>query len=601
MTDTAATAALERVAWHALDIQDIMLRLDITEEGLTEAQRAQRLAYYGRNELTRGKDQSWWAALLKSFTEPLQLLLVAVAVLSAVFGEPADAIAIGAVILVVVVLETVTERRAARAIDALKAMTAPTTRLVGSGGVREVPAAELVPGDVIAVEAGDVVPADTRVLTARGLWVDESSLTGEVAPVGKDDQPVPAPTTLAERTSVLHAGSPVVAGEGRAVVVATGAASELGALGRLVEQTTEPPTPLQRGLSQLARAVLVFAVAASVLVPIVGVLAGQPWRTMLLAGLTLAFATVPEKLPILITVLLAVDGRQLARRGALLRRLRAGETLGAVTTVVTDKTGTLTENHLRLIEVVEDRHDVLTVALHTQAPDVASREPMETELATAVRQAGIDHSGHPVATFAFDPTRKLVSRSWDDHGARWLAVSGAPEAVLARCILTDDERTPIEAQVTQLTRRGLRVIAFARRDLDSTNPTSREEVERELHYEGLAAFSDPLREGVTDAVDTLSQAGVATIVVTGDHPSTAQAIAAQAGLPARVLPGGEIDSLPDAELAELLGHGTVIARATPATKHRVVQLLQRRGEIVAVTGDGATTPPRWPPPTSASP
>ncbi len=592
MTDTAVPLAAPQVAWHTLDTPTTMQQLETTEVGLPETQRAQRLARYGRNEVTSGKRARWWAQVLESFTEPLQLLLIAVAVLSAIFGELSDAITIGAVIVMVAGLETVTERRAARAIDALKSMTAATARLVCSRGVLELPAVELVPGDVITVESGDVVPADARVLRARGLRVDESSLTGEALPVGKDDQPVAVGTALAERTSMLHAGSAVVAGEGRAVVVATGAASELGQLGRLVDTTTEPPTPLQRGLSQLARAVLVVAIAASVLVPLVGVLAGQPWRAMLVAGLTLAFATVPEELPILITVLLAVGGRQLARRGALLRRLRAGETLGAVTTVVTDKTGTLTENQLRLVQIVGDRHDVLTVALHTQPPDLLSREPMETELAAAAKRAGIGHTGQPVTAFAFDPSRKLVSRSWDhNNGARWLAVAGAPEAVLARCVLSSNERARIQAQVTHHARSGLRVIGFARRPLDHADPTTPQDAEQQLQYIGLAAFTDPLREGVAHAVNTLFHAGVATIVVTGDHAHTAQAVATQAGLPAMVRTGDEIDTLPDADLAAVLRHGTVIARATPATKHRIVQQLQRRGEIVAVTGDGANDAP----------
>lgn len=399
----------------------------------------------------------WGKELAEAFTEPLQLLLIAVAVLSAVFGEIGDAIAIAAVIAVVAVVETLTELRAARAIDALKTLTAPTARVLTPRGILPVPAAELVPGDVLVLDTGDVVGADARVLSARGLRTDESTLTGESVPVGKDPRAVDPDTELAERSGVLHAGAAVVAGEGRAVVVATGTDSELGRLGALVADAVEPPTGLQVALGQLARAVLILAVAASGAVTVLGIAVGRDWREMLLSGLTVAFATVPEELPILVVVLLAVGGRQLARRGALLRRLRAGETLGAVTTVLTDKTGTLTENQLRLHEIIGDRDLVLEVALACQDPHGPGREPMEAELAAAAHRAGLAQRGEQVAAYPFDPTRKLVSRAWRAGPRTWLAMSGAPEAVLQRCRLDPAARQDLTEQIAGLAGRGLRV------------------------------------------------------------------------------------------------------------------------------------------------
>jgi len=587
----APPAGEGEACWHALDAAAVLARLGSGPSGLADTEHARRLAVYGPNlPEGRRKREPWWEELGESFTEPLQLLLIAVAVLSAVFGELRDAIAIAAIIAAVAVTETVTEVRAGRAIEALRAMTAPTARLQREGYISEVPAASLVPGDVVAVGAGDVVPADARVLAARGLRVDESTLTGEAAPVGKSEQPVPAATGLAGRSSLLHAGTAVLAGEGTAVVVATGQATGLGKLGRLAAGTREPPTPLQKAMSQLARAVLVAAIAASVLVPAVGLAAGQPWRDMLLAGLTVAFATVPEELPILITLLLALGGRQLARQGALLRRLRAGETLGAVTTLVTDKTGTLTENRLCLATITGDRRAVLATAVASQPQRAARREPMETELARAA--AGIAPTGPEVAAFPFDPVRKLVSRARKaSDGAIILAVSGAPEAVLARCTLGPADRAGVTVTLAQLTGDGQRVIGFARRHLSGV-PADRDTAETGLDYVGLAAFTDPLRYGVPAAVATLTTAGVSTVVVTGDHPATAAAVAAQAGLPAsQAIEGGDAETMPDTELQSRLRHGAVIARATPSLKHRIVQLLQRRGEIVAVTGDGANDAP----------
>jgi Ca2+-transporting ATPase len=596
-SNTTASAPTAARSWHALDVAATLAQLETTEIGLTDEARAARLARHGPNSVAGQRRERWWRELAESFTEPLQLLLIVVAVLSAVFGELSDALAIAVVIVAVAVVETVTELRAARSIAALHALTAPTARLVRDAQVTgtevaEVAAAELVPGDVIAVEAGDLVPADARLLTAHGLRVDESSLTGEAAAVGKGPTPVPEATELAERVNMLYAGTAVVGGDARAVVVATGAASQLGQLGALVTDTTEPPTPLQRALSQLARAVLVLALVASALVVAVGVAAGQPWREMLLAGLTVAFATVPEELPILVVVLLAVGGRQLARRGALLRRLQAGETLGGITTVITDKTGTLTENQLRLTEITGNRDHVLDAAVHCQPADAPSREPMDRALATAARRAGITQRGEPLAWFPFDPARKLVSQAWQVGPQIRLVVSGAPEAVLHRCLLSPGERAHVEAQLAEFTGRGLRVIGFATRLLPGP-PGDRDDAETGLTFLGLAAFADPLRAGVPEAVAALSAAGVSTIVVTGDHPATAAAVAMQAGLPSGTLltARSELDAHSDAELAGLLRHGTVVARATPQIKHRLVQLLQRRGDIVAATGDGANDAP----------
>jgi Ca2+-transporting ATPase len=581
-------------AWHALAPAAVLGRLRAGPEGLPDGERARRLAEYGPNAAAgRGRD-SVWEELWESATEPLQLLLVAVGVLSAVFGQLSDAAAIFVVIVLVVVTETVTELRASRAIDALRSLSAPAARISRAGQVVEVPAAGVVPGDLLVIEAGDVAAADARVVAAEGLRVDESSLTGESEPAAKGAQAVPVGTPLAERTSMVFAGSPVVAGAGRAVVVATGEAAELGRLGRLASTEKEPPTPLQRSLAELAGAVLVLAVAASVLVPLAGVLAGRPLREMLLDGLTLAFATVPEELPILVTVLLAVGGWQLARRGALLRRLRAGEALGAVTVVVTDKTGTLTENRLRLSDIRGDRDLVLATALACQPPGShgQSREPLEAGLAAAARQAGLAQPGEQVAAFPFDPARKLASRIWRTHDGLQLAACGAPEAVLAVCDISAARRAGVEAELAGLTGRGLRVIALARRGLTAV-PAAREAAETGLALAGLAAFDDPVRDGVPGAVAALTAAGVATLVVTGDHPATAAAVARQAGLGGgpTLLGGAALESRTDVQLAALLTDRTVVARATPADKLRIVQLLQARGEVVAVTGDGVNDAP----------
>ena len=587
-------------AWHAMATVEVLSAVGGAADepggaGLGEAEAARRLAVGGGNTVGEQRRERFWEELAESLREPLQLLLIVVAVLSAVFGEIRDAVAIGVIIVAVAVTETVTEQRAGRAIAALRRLSAPTARVRRDGRTRQILAAEVVTGDVFLIEAGDVVPSDARVLDGFGLRVDESALTGEAYPAGKGKDPAAAEAALAERTSMLYAGTVVSGGEGSAVVVATGADTELGRLGRLVATESEPPTPLQRALSRLARTVLVAALAASIVVPLVGLLSGQDPRVMLLAGLTLAFATIPEELPILITVLLAVGGRQLARRGALLRRLRSGETLGVVTTVVTDKTGTLTQNRLRLAHISGDETEVLTVALAAQPPraEQTGREPIEVELAAAARRAGIHADDAPAdVVYPFEPERRMTSRLHATADGLELAVAGAPEPVLAACELDRTDRDAITATVDRWTLGGLRVIAFARRRLGRT-PQGRDDAEQALTYVGLAAFADPLRDGVPDAARELRAAGVATVVVSGDHPTTVEAIARSAELPpGHCLTGGEaLGATGDTELSAELADGTVIGRATPQDKLRIVRLLQARGEVVAVTGDGVNDAP----------
>jgi Ca2+-transporting ATPase len=588
---TAPTVKPPR-AWYTLDADQALAELGSSGAGLSAAEAAHRLGEHGPNEFALAKRESLVGELAEALFEPLQLLLIAVGVLSLIFGELRDAIGIFAIIAAVAAIETVTELRARRALDALKSLAAPQARVVREGQTVVVPAKELVSGDVVVVEAGDLAPADCRVIEASALATDESALTGEAEPAAKGSDVVEADADLAERSSLLHAGTPVVSGEGRAVVVATGAESELGKLGRMVAGEEEPATPLQQSMAELARVILVIAITVSVLVPLVGFLRGQPFTTMLLAGLTIAFATIPEELPILVGVLLAVGGRRLARRGALLRRLRAGETIGAVTVVVTDKTGTLTENQLRLVRLEGDRERLLALAAATLARERSGTvaDPLERSLAGAAGNLAV--AGEVVASFPFDPTRKRMSRIWRRDGDVYVSAKGAPEAIIERTSLSDDERRRALATAERLAEEGLRVIAFAeatRPDL----PPDADEAERELRLVGFAAFDDPLRAGVPEAVAALHGAGVATIVVTGDHPRTAAAIARRAGLGGGdVLVGGaQLATIADAELSPRLRDGAVVARATPADKLRIVRLLQGRGEIVAVTGDGANDAP----------
>jgi P-type Ca2+ transporter type 2C len=400
---------------------------------------------------------------------------------------------------------------------------------------------------------------------------------------------VPEDTVLAERSSMLFEGTSIVAGNGSAVVTAVGGDSELGRLGKLASEAKEPPTPLQRTMSELARATLVLAIAVSVLVPLLGVLEGRPFRQMLLSGLALAYATIPEELPILVTLLVGVGGIRLARRHVLLRRARAAEAVGGITVVLTDKTGTLTQNQLRLEEVAGDRQRLLAVALAAHGTE-DSRDPLDLALAAAGEKLPRP-AGKPAARFPFDPVRKRESAAWAEDGQVGVFVKGAPESVLDVCQLPPGEREHAAGRAAALAQAGLRVIAAGQRQAASV-PADAAEAERGLEFAGLAGFADPLRPGVPEALATLARAGVRTEIVTGDHPATAAAIARQAGLrEPDVLGGAALDHMPDAELRPHLNRELVVARATPADKLRLVRQLQAAGESVAVTGDGVNDAP----------
>ena len=572
---------------HAETLAALWERTDSRPGGLTsEEVEERRGTVVVRTE--RSQTMAVLGELVEAVVEPLQLLLVAVGVLSAIFGELRDAIAIFVVIALVSAVEAISEVRAKRALRALRNLSAPNALVRRAGTVATIPVEALVIGDVLLVEAGSVVAADARVVEADGLATDESRLTGEPVAAAKGPDPVAADVPLAERSSVLHAGSAVVSGAGEGLVVAVGPDTEIGRLGRLVAEAREPPTPLQRAMAELARAALIVAVTACLVVPLVGVLRGQPAREMLLDGLTLAFATIPEELPILVTVLVAIGGLRLAQQGVLLRRLRAAEAVGAITVLLADKTGTLTENRLRIERIYGDREHVLTVAAAAHGT-AAAQDPVDRAL---VEAAGERTSSERPARNPFDPVRRRESAVWCEADGAWVAVKGAPEAVLEACAMSEADRASVLERVGRLADDGLRVIAVAERRVAAI-PGGAADAETDLAFVGLAAFHDPLRPGVGDAVAELAHAGVRTIVVSGDHPETVAATAREAGVNApEVMHGGApLDALDDDELAERLRGEAVIARATPEDKLRLVRVLQDRGEAVAVTGDGVNDAP----------
>jgi P-type Ca2+ transporter type 2C len=575
----------------------------VATRGLTSREAAARLAAAGPNTVGRHDAEPLWRELLESLAEPLQLLLLAVGVIYAMLGEIRDAAIIFGVIVTVAGVETWTERRAGRAIAALSKLSAPRALAWRDGSLTELAPEELVVDDVILLSTGSRVPADARLLETDELLLDESIVTGESQPVEHD----------AGTQADLMSGTYVVRGRGIAQVTAVGASSTLGRIASLVAETESQRTPLQRHLGELARGLLVAALAVSAIVPVIGVLRGQPLREMILTGLTLAFATIPEELPILVVIVLGLGALRLARRGAIVRRLIAAETLGATTLICTDKTGTLTENRMSLTttvaasEILAGRGSAWEVDQVRRMARVASEPPagdaarFVDPMDLAVWLAAPADGPEAEVRFSFDSGRRLASGLVHEADGAVLGVKGAPEAVLARATswrrdgqlepINDEARGRVLEPATRFAAQGSRVLGVGSRPLRTMATPDRDGLERDLVFEGLLVFSDPLRPEVPAAVHELNGAGVAVSMVTGDQAPTATAIAEAAGLHGQTFLMADTQRLSDEELAAQAARGCVFARARPEDKLRIVRAAGEAGQVVAVTGDGVNDAP----------
>jgi Ca2+-transporting ATPase len=603
-------------AWHSMTPNEIESLFGTNSStGLDESTVKPRLAQFGPNRLAEAKQETIWQVFLEEIREPMILLLLGTGILYAVWGSIGDALTILGVILLLVGAEVFNEYRAKKAIAGLSQLSEPTATVRRDGQDVELPVEEIVPGDLILLQAGRRVPADARLLESYSLAADEASLTGESVPVEKDAHLLlPDKTALAERRNMLYAGTTITRGRSTAIVVATGMHTELGQVVGIARAVRQPPTPLQQAMRDLSRVLVWFALGFSVLVPLLGVLlAGQPLRLMLLTGLSLAFSIIPEELPIIITMVLALGAYRLARQHAIVKRLQAVETLGAVTTIATDKTGTLTENRMQvnrfsptqLERTLLELGTLCNSAIEGEKTDVG--DPLEVALLRAARAANVDVDALRRKyvlrdEFTFDTTRKRMSVVFERDGQAWVIVKGAPEAVLAQCThlrgegqaqpLMEADRTHALDVATQMAGEGQRVLAFAEKVVP-LKPMSQDEAEADLTFVGLVGLLDPPRPEVKAALATSRRAGIRTIMVTGDHPLTARTIAEQIGLDGnmRVLTGPELDTLSDDALREDVSQVSIYARTTPADKLRIVQALQKQGERVAVTGDGINDAP----------
>ena len=596
--------------------------------GLDEREATSRLQVVGRNVIEAGRPAGPLRQLAGQFTNGLVLVLLGAALVSGgLLGDVLDAAVIVAIVIVNAALGFLQERQAERALDRLRELAAPVATVIRGGTAARVPVADLVPGDLIALRAGDRVPADARVSEAHHLATNEALLTGEAFPVDKEARPAAADAPLAERRSMVHMGTTVASGRGRAVVTATGRATAMGRIAELLAGGT-PPTRLQIELTRVGRLIGGIAAAVVVGVFLIGWLEGYPAQTMFLTAVALAVAAVPEGLPAVITITLARGVQRLARQRAIVRRLQAVETLGAASVVCTDKTGTLTRNRIEVRDVLlaglraapgrlpatdpRVRRLAEIAALCNDAP-VGDRggEPLEAALLRA-----LDAMGHPADAIrrarprldeaAFDPGRKLMSTLHPPApGEAWplLALKGAPEAVLDRSSMVETARGPrplgparradLLAQARELAAGGLRTLAFGYRTL-ATVPDDLLAAERDLTIVGLVGLTDELRPEAAAAVEEARRAGIRVVMVTGDHHETAASIARELGIVSderELLAGERLSRLTAERLVEDVERYGAYARVDPSDKTKIVRAWQERGEVVAMTGDGVNDAP----------
>ena len=645
MVETVVAPKRSAPAWHTLEVEEVARRLRTSATGgVGGADAARLLLEHGPNELAATRGVPAWRLLLEQLKNVLILILLAAVALSAVLGHAAEAVVVTVIVLFAVVLGFVQEYRAERAIEALRELAAPTATVVRDGEEREVAAREVVPGDLVVLAAGDKVPADARLTEAVNLQVDEAALTGESMPVEKATTALVAEEiAVGDRTNSVFAGTNVTYGRGRALVVATGMATEFGRIADLLQSIEPAKTPLQLNLDRVAGLLARAGLAVVVIVVGLGLLRDEPFVEMLLFGTALAVAVVPEALPAVVTISLTLAAQRMARRNALIRRLPATETLGSVTVIGSDKTGTLTKDEMtvrkllaagELIEVsgagyapegsfsrdgepVEPTAALLETlrgaALASDARLVADDsgaggwairgDPTEGALVVAAAKAGLrkpdlDAALPRVGEIPFTAESKRMTTLHETSDGAVAYAKGAPEIVLDACTrqlspdgeaeLDERARETVLAAAQELAGDALRVLAVARKQ-DATLQTA----EHGLTLLGLVGMIDPPRPEAREAIETCRRAGIKPVMITGDHPATAEAIARELGLlrVGSVVTGAQLESMSDEALDREVDEIETYARVSPAHKLRVVTALQHRGHSVAMTGDGVNDAP----------
>lgn len=627
----------KRKPWHALPLPEVLRELETTAEGLSDAEAANRLKQNGKNELRSRPPRTLGQMLRAQLLDPMVLILIGAAILSAVLREWTEASVIGLIVVLNAVIGIVQEKKAQSSLEALRQMSAPTARVLRQGEESVVPAAELVVGDIVQLRDGDMVPADLRLIDSANLKIQEASLTGESVPVEKDADQCPAESyALADRCNMAYSSSIVTYGRAEGVVVATGMQTQVGDVASILDSQDDTDTPLKRKLNAVGKVLTAVGVVICVLIFAIGALYGRPMVPQLLVAISLAISIIPEGLPATATIVMALGVRRMARQNALIRKLPAVETLGSATVICSDKTGTLTLNKMTVKEIYQynlsGEVDAVPVpqnpggdpaleqmmyaaALCNDAsfdPDHAGEiigDPTEGALLYLAQGFGIDHEAledqYPrLFEQPFDSGRKRMTTVHRIGGENIAYTKGAVEELLERCarvrtpsgevFLTEDVRDSILTACHRMSERALRVLGFASRILPQVPEDEEADVEWELVFLGAVGMIDPPRKEVAQSVHTCREAGIRTVMITGDHRDTALAIAGELGICGPgdgVLTGDELEQMRDEDLDRAVPHTAVFARVSPADKLRIVRSLQRTGEVAAMTGDGVNDAP----------
>jgi Ca2+-transporting ATPase len=611
--------------WHRKDATAILRALGTApESGLSSGDARVKLEEIGANEIERQRGHGLLRLFAHQFRDVMIALLIAAAIISGWLGDVIDTVAILVIVVLNATVGVVQEYRAQQAIAALRRMSAPMARVLRDGAISEIPAREVVPGDIVQIEAGDVVAADMRLINAVDLGVDESALTGESVPVSKTDEVVDArEPALGERLNMAYKSTLVTRGRATGVVIATGRATEIGRIADLLRKAREARTPLQQRLARFSRRIALVVLAICAIVFATGLMQGQPALLMFMTALSLAVAAVPEALPAVITLALGLGARRLGEQNALVRRLPAVESLGSVTYICADKTGTLTENRMALAVVYAAGREYREPAEPLPGPagqrigevlalcndvdtDSMRGEPTELALVVGAQAMGFDKRALSealprIGELPFEAERRCMVTLQDGPDGALALVKGAPERVIEGCRyqLSAEGRVAVTDSLMQaaedLAARGYRVLALAfRDDFEHKDEISDAELGKDWTFAGLAGLIDPPRQGALDAIRECRSAGIVPVMITGDHPATADAIARELSIAdesSESMTGSELAAMSDDDFEQHVERIRVYARVDPEQKIRIVQALQDKGHFVAMTGDGVNDAP----------
>ncbi len=580
--------------------------------GLSKVEAAKRLIESGPNSLKEEKKASKFKLLITQFLSPVVLILIFSAIIAGSLGELTDSLAIFVIVIVNAIIGFLQESKAEDAINALKNLSAPKAKVLRDSEILQIQSTDVTTGDILVLEAGDYVAADARLILANQLSIKESVLTGESLPVNKDISPKPASAILAERKNMLFASTAIATGSARAIVTAIGMKSEIGKIAKVLDTSKVIKTPLQKRLEQVSRKLLLLCGAVIILVAILGFFHGEKWLDILMSAISLAVAAIPEGLPAIVTVALALAVRRMSKKNAIVRHLPAVETLGSTNVICTDKTGTLTTGNMRVKDIFpvegQDENLVLSSILCSNASlnekNEATGDPTEVALLYLAKERKLDlqntNTKYPrIYEWSFDSDRKRMSVAVRDGDHVTLHTKGAPEAVLERCILDEAGKSKILELQQTLSSQGKRLLAVASRQFSNFDVEKLKEsnvVEKDLTYLGIISISDPPREETIPAIKACKESGITIVMITGDHPETAKAIAKELGIVEEgkfdgIMTGEELEQISPEELAKKVGNIAVYARVSPLHKVKIVEAWQGKGNVVAMTGDGVNDAP----------